>query len=227
MLEVTAFKYDCENSNCDQKVFCEELSGFTGKYRRMTSHCEDLVASIALNTSCEAASGICKYMGVKISGDTAIRILMRKATVEPVCGEIIGVDDWAFKKRERYGTIVCDLGTGKPVALLDGRDGTELKKWLEQNKHVKVISRDGASSYAKAISEVLPDAIQVADRFHLYQNLLLAVKDVIRCVLPGRIEVTDCTDTSIMERLEDEPSKKNNPCRKETSKKMKSIEEKK
>lgn len=151
MLDVTAYKYDCENKLCNQKVFCEELNGFTGKYRRMTSRCEDLVASIALNTSCEAASDICKHMGITVSGDTAIRILLRKAETDPKCGEIIGVDDWAFKKRERYGTIVCDAGTGKPVALLDGRDGVELKKWLEQNKHIKVVNRDRASSYAKAI----------------------------------------------------------------------------
>jgi transposase len=213
-LEVTAYKYDCENLNCDQKVFCEELNGFSGKYRRMTSRCEDLIVSIAMNTSCEAASEICKHMGVKISGDTVIRILMRDAKAEPTCSEIIGVDDWSFKKRQNYGTIVCDLETGKPVTLLNGRDGAELKKWLEQNKHVKVVSRDRASSYARAISEVLPDAIQVADRFHLHQNLFLAVKDAMKRVLPEKIEVTNSVDTTIKESPEQEPYKKNKPSQK-------------
>ena len=116
VLRVTIYKYDCENKLCEQKVFCEELSGFTGKYRRMTARCEDLVASIALNTSCETASAICKHMGIEVSGDTAIRILRRNAELTHRCGEIIGVDDWALKKRGRYGTIVCDYQTGKPIS---------------------------------------------------------------------------------------------------------------
>jgi len=202
LLIVTAYKYDCENHECEQKVFCEKLSGFTGRYRRMTARCEEIISAIALNTSCEAASLICKHMGVPVSGDTIIRILLRNSQSEYPCGEIIGVDDWAYKKRDSYGTIVCDAQTHKPVALLDGRDGKELKEWLERNKHIKIVTRDRASSYAKAISEALPDAIQIADRFHLHHNLLQAVKDAIGRELPEKVEVenktesiTDTTDT--------------------------------
>lgn len=207
VLLVTAYKYSCDNPECDQNVFCEELSGFTGRYRRMTSRCEDLVKVISLNTSCEAASIICKYMGISISGDTVIRILLR-SDVNDQCGEVIGVDDWAYKKRDSYGTIVCDSQTHKPVALLDGRDGTELKKWLEQNKHIKTVTRDRASSYAKAIKEALPDAIQVADRFHLHQNLLQSVKDAIGRILPEKIDVTN-TDTDTENIIGPEETKKN------------------
>ena len=191
LLLVTAYKYNCDNTACDQKVFCEELSGFTGRYRRMTIRCEDLAKAIALNTSCEAASMICKYMGISISGDTIIRILLKAADPHHQCGEIIGVDDWAYKKRDNYGTLVCDAQTHKPVALLNGRDGVELTKWLEQNKHVKIVTRDRAGSYAKAIKEALPDAIQVADRFHLHHNLLQAVKDAIGRILPEKVEITN------------------------------------
>lgn len=208
-LNITAYKYDCERESCDQKVFCEELSGFTGKYRRMTSRCEDLISSIALNTSCEAAASICKHMGISVSGDTVIRILLRNVNIEAKCGDVIGVDDWAFKKRGKYGTIICDCETGKPVALLDGRDGIELKKWLESNKHIKIVNRDRAGSYAKAISEALPTAIQVADRFHLHQNLLTAVKDALRSVLPEKIDVTDYSDNSLNQNSIQDESKKN------------------
>jgi transposase len=67
----------------------------------------------------------------------------------------------------------------------------ELKKWLEQNKHIKTVTRDRAGSYAKAIREALPNAIQVADRFQLHQNLLEAVKDAIGRVLPEKVEITN------------------------------------
>lgn len=194
LLGVTAYKYNCENPECRQKVFCEELGGFTGRYRRMTSRCEDLVTAIALNTSCETASIICKYMGISISGDTIIRLLLKRAKNNQSCGEIIGVDDWAYKKREKYGTIVCDIETRKPVAILDGRDGSELKEWLKNNKQVKIVTRDRAGSYAKAIVEVLPNATQVADRFHLHQNLFEAVKEAIGKIIPERVEIPETTD---------------------------------
>lgn len=84
-----------------------------------------------------------------------------------------------------------------------------------------------AFHYAKAISEVLPDAIQVADRFHLHQNLLQAVKDAIKRVLLEKIEVTDYAETTINVCSEQEMSKKNILCRKETSKRMKNVEKKK
>lgn len=105
------------------------------------------------------------------------------------CGETIGVDDFAFKKRNTYGTIIVDEKTHKPIAILQGRDGNVLKEWLSRNKHVKTVTRDRASAYSSAIQEILPDAMQVADRFHLHQNLLAAVKDAVNSVIPVDIKV--------------------------------------
>ena len=82
-----------------------------------------------------------------------------------------------------------DEATHTPVAILDGRDGRALKEWLSQNKHVKTITRDRASAYATAIQEVLPDAIQIADRFHLHQNLLEAVKNTVNAVVPVDVKI--------------------------------------
>ena len=74
-------------------------------------------------------------------------------------GDIIGVDDFAYKKRHTYGTIVVNENTHEPVTLLDGRNGDTLWEWLKNNKNVKVVTRDRASAYAKVISEELPDAM--------------------------------------------------------------------
>ena len=72
-----------------------------------------------------------------------------------------------------------DERTHNPIAPLDGRDGKSLLKWLKENKHIKVITRDRASAYAKVIEEELPGAMQIADRFHLHQNLLQAIKKAL------------------------------------------------
>ena len=191
-LNVTAYRYYCENTSCDQKVFTEELSGFTGKYRRVTSRLEDFIITLALNTSCEGTARICKEMNINVSGDTVIKILLRNAQlIDPKCGDFIGVDDWAYRKGHTYGTIICDGVSHKPIALLDGRDGSALKEWLKNNQHIKIITRDRASSYAKAIVEALPQAMQIADRFHLHQNLLKAIKDALGREVPTRIMIPD------------------------------------
>lgn len=126
-------------------------------------------------------------MKVKISGDTVIRLLLKRYSAQPAaeCGSTVGIDDFAFKKRHTYGTIIVDEATHKPVAVLDGRDGASLKEWLKQNKHVTTVTRDRASAYAKAVEEALPDCMQIADRFHLHQNLMDAVKKILGREIPA------------------------------------------
>lgn len=99
------------------------------------------------------------------------------------------MDDFAFKKRHTYGTIIVDETTHKPVTIFDGRDGKTLKEWLSKNKHVKTVTRDRASAYSAAIKEILPDAMQIADRFHLHQNLLETIKNTTNSVLPVDIRI--------------------------------------
>ena len=120
-------------------------------------------------------------------------------------GDVIGVDDFAYKKRNSYGTIIVDEKTHKPITLLDGRTGETLREWLKNNKHVKVITRDRASAYAKVISEELPDAMQIADRFHLHQNLLEAVKKALNHELPATIVIPHVDNSSVLK----EQGKKN------------------
>ena len=100
--------------------------------------------------------------------------------------------------------------THKPVAILDGRDGKTLKEWLSKNKHVKAVTRDRASAYSAAIKEILPDAMQIADRFHLHQNLLEAIRNTINSVLPVDIRIPSDSN-SIAESLVESDSKKM-PC---------------
>jgi len=169
---------------------------------------------LAVETSCEGCARICKAMGIKVSGDTVIRLLTKRfeSQDEPICGAVIGVDDFALKKRLRYGTIIVDEATRKPITLLEDRDGKGLKDWLENNKHIKAVTRDRASAYAAAINEVLPDAMQIADRFHLHQNLLEAIQKTLKSVMPVSIkmpkDVEGKSDLATMPQESDEDDKK-------------------
>lgn len=186
-LLVNAFEYQCDNLECDVTTFAESIDGFLSHFCRMTERLADFVCDIALETSCESCAKILKKMNVRISGDTVIRLLTNRYDAQPTpeCGNTVGVDDFAFKKRHTYGTIIVDEATHKPVAVLDGRDGASLKEWLEQNKHVTTVTRDRASAYASAIEEILPDCMQIADRFHLHQNLMDAVKKILGREIPA------------------------------------------
>ena len=93
----------------------------------------------------------------------------------------------------------------EPITLLDGRNGDTLRDWLKNNKHIKVVTRDRASAYAKVISEELPDAMQVADRFHLHQNLLEAIKKALNHEVPATVNIPHANQSAVIE----EPCKKN------------------
>src|SRR5215469_2805287 len=205
IIHLIAYRYYCRNSECNQKVFSETVDGFFEFYKRMTGRLEYFLIALALNTSCEGAARICQLLGIKISGDTLIRKVIKKANqLEPVKTDIIGVDDWAYKKGSTYGTIIVDGRTHKPIDLLDGRDGKTLKEWLKDNQQVKIVTRDRASAYASAISEVLPDAMQIADRFHLHQNLLTAIKHVTAQEIPAQVKIIQDSEQKASEHATQE-----------------------
>ena len=204
-IHLIAYRYYCHNSECKQKVFCESIDDFFGFHKRMTGRLEDFVIALALNTSCEGASRVCQLLGINISGDTVIRKIIRMANkMEPIKTDIIGVDDWAYKKGSTYGTIIVDGRTHKPIDLLDGRDGENLKEWLRKNQQVKIVTRDRASAYASAISEVLPEAMQIADRFHLHQNLLVAIKNVTAQEIPAKVKIIQNSEQETVEEVKQE-----------------------
>ena len=214
-LLINVREYQCQNEQCSVTTVTESYNGFLNSYGRMTERCADFICTLAMETSCEGCARICKAMGIKVSGDTIIRLLTKRFELqdEPVCGSVIGVDDFAFKKRHRYGTIIVDEATHRPVAILDGRDGKGLKDWLENNKHVKAVTRDRASAYATAIQEVLPDAMQIADRFHLHQNLLEVIQKTLSSLVPVSIKIPNNKeeDSELIPEMEpcDASSKKN------------------
>lgn len=187
MLDMQIYDYECSSDTCASFAPTETFDGFLSYNSRMTDRLEDFACVLAVETSCEASARIMKSMNIKISGDTIIRLLLKRYSKQPAetYGSSIGIDDFAFKKRHTYGTVIVDEATHNPVAVLDGRDGTALKEWLKQNKHVTTVTRDRASAYAKAVEEILPDCMQIADRFHLHQNLMEAVSKILGREVPA------------------------------------------
>ena len=94
-------------------------------------------------------------------------------TEEP---RVIGIDDWAFRKGRNYGTNIIDHETSSPIDLLPERDSETVKEWLEKHPTIEAMTRDRSGEYRDAITEALPDAVQIADRWHLLKNLREAIQ---------------------------------------------------
>ena len=187
-LHANVYKYDCENPECDCKVFMERLP-FAKASQVRTDALNTLILATSMFLSNEGASKVLALLGIRVSNDTIQRLYDRIEFVDDPDVEEIGIDDVAIRKGQTYATAIYDLKDHHLIALLNGRDGATLKEWLQTHNKVRLVARDRASAYASAISAVLPDCVQVADRFHLLQNLLEYMKDIFKEEMPPKIYI--------------------------------------
>ena len=101
----------------------------------------------------------------------------------------IGIDDFALKKRQRYGTVMVNTETRQIVDMIESREAADVSRWLSGYPNLQVVSRDGALSYAAAIAEAHPTAMQVSDRFHILKNLVDYAKQALQKLFQGRIAI--------------------------------------
>jgi transposase len=115
-----------------------------------------------------------------VSRNTLLRGLRRLPVPVLPTPRVLGVDDWALRKRQTSGTILVDLERHQPVALLPDRTAETVAQGLRQHPGVEVLARDRAQAYADGARQEAPAATQVADRFHLLQNLRETLDQVFR-----------------------------------------------
>jgi len=163
-------KFKCGNNRCRRKVFSEQTPDIM-RYSRRTRRVARILETFAIELTGRLGSNLSKQLHITVSSSTITRIAHGHQLMEITQPKVLGVDDWAYRKGVSYGTVLIDMETSRPIELLPSRDGQVLKEWLQKYKDVKIVTRDRASSYAAAIIEVCPNAVQIADRFHLLMNL--------------------------------------------------------
>lgn len=140
----------------------------------MTGIMRHLIVSVSSTVGARFA----QVMGLEVSGRTLLRVVNHEEAQVPT-PRVLGLDDFAIRKGRTYGTILCDLEKKKPVDVIFGRTKQDVLGWLNNRSGIEIAVRDRASSYADALSTAVPEAIQVADRFHLVRNVGDALKEVV------------------------------------------------
>lgn len=178
-LLVTARRFFCDEPTCPRVLFCERFPQLTAPHARATGPLTESHRAIGFALGGEAGARLAAKLAVPTSPDTLLR-RVKAAPDEPLPPpRFVGIDDWAIRKGQHYGTIPIDLQRRCVIDILPGRDGGALKTWLEEHPGVEVITRDRWSAFAQAVTEGAPKAKQVADRWHLLKNLREAVERVL------------------------------------------------
>ena len=173
-------RFRCRNQACPRRTFAENLPELVPRYARRTTRLTQVMVHVGLEVGAETGGRVLAYLQVHTSGDTLLRIIRQQALPEVETPRVLGIDDWAFKRGKSYGTILVDLERHQPIDLLPDRDAETIMAWLAEHPGIEIICRDRSSEYTKAISEAAPDAIQVADRWHLLKNLGDAVQKCLK-----------------------------------------------
>lgn len=178
-IHLVAHKFYCRNPLCLRKIFTERFPAGIEPRQRRTQRLTERLLSLVRQLSSRRAEGLCSRLHIETSDTTLGRLLHNLPLQQVATPRVLGVDDWAQKKRNRYGTILVDLERHKIIDLLADRETATLQKWLEEHPGVQIVSRDRYTNYSNAIVTALPGCTQVVDRWHLLKNMCEGLQKLV------------------------------------------------
>lgn len=180
VLRVTVRRFWCDAVLCRRRIFAERFgANILEPLSRRTGRLETIVHHLGLALGGRPAAAFAERLMMPVSNDTLLRVVRRRIDQPRDKLTIIGIDDFAFRRGQRYGTIVCDLERRRPVTLLPDREQATSQAWLSDHPSITTVSRDRGGGYGEAIAKALPHADQVADRWHLMENASRAFLDAV------------------------------------------------
>jgi len=170
-LRLSVHKFFCDATDCPRKIFTERLPYMLAPRARRTHRLAAAQQQIGLALGGAAGERLAAQIAHPAGSDTLLAEVRQTPIPAPSAATKIGIDDWAKRKGQSYATIVVDLETHQPIDLLPERSSECVAQWLQQHPGVQIISRDRGGVYAEGARQGAPDAVQVADRWHLLKNL--------------------------------------------------------
>jgi transposase len=184
-------RFFCDQKTCNRVIFAERLPGLAAHYARRTERLDGWFTHVSFALGGEAGSRLLKDLGVMVSADTLLKHIRSSQLRAHRTPRVLSVDDFAFRRGTRYGTVLVDLERRTLVDVLPDRSADTFARWLMEHPGMEIVSRDRGGEYAEAARRAAPYAVQVADRFHLLKNL----RDVVLRVFKQHTEVLDLVPT--------------------------------
>ncbi len=180
-LVVVARRFRCGVVSCSRRIFAERFDGSVlAPWARRTARLDYVVHHLGLALGGRPAASFARRLMIPVSNDSLLRLVRRRRSPSQARPSVVGIDDWAWKRNQRYGTIVCDLERRKPVTLLPDREPATAEAWFSGQPQITVVARDRGGGYALAATRALPHALQIADRWHLMENASRAFFEAVQ-----------------------------------------------
>src|ERR1700693_3123577 len=178
-LQLTVRKFFCHNPACERRIFTERLPTFVELWAQMTIRLKEAITAVGLATSGSLGTRLSARLGIGTSWMTILRRIMGLPAAPAPCVSVLGIDDFSFKRGRTFGTILVDLSTHQVIELLPERAVESAAAWMQSHPEIEYVSRDRGNDYAQAARDGAPQAQAVADRFHLYKNLVEAIEPAV------------------------------------------------
>ncbi len=207
VLHLRVRRFFCRVPSCPRRIFTERLPALVAPHGRWSQSLRTAVQQIGFALGGEAGARLARVLGMRTSSDTLLNLIRAKPL--PAVGDVrlLGLDEWAWRKGRRFGTILVDLGQHRVIALLPERSADSTVAWLVQHPEIEVITRDRSKLYADAATRGAPQAIQVVDRFHVLRNLGEALEAFLRtkgaCLKDAALVLTAATESAEPKAAED------------------------
>jgi transposase len=178
-------KFFCDHPACPRQIFTERLPTVAAPWARRTTRLAQLLLAFGMTLGGEAGARLVARLGLRTSPDTLLRLVQTAPAPDASTPQVLGVDEWAWRRGQRYGTILVNLEDHRVLDLLPERSAERVAAWLAPHLTITVVCRDRSALYAEGIRRGAPQAVQIVERFHLVKNLREAVEAFLHSQRPA------------------------------------------